>query len=121
MRYGLLFLLGGGVYVALEHFWRGFSHVSMFFAGGVSLMLLAGVYGRYQTLPYALLCLIGAVLFTAVEFITGAVVNGLLGLGVWDYSGRRGNVYGQICPLYSLLWLALSAFALMVIQVVNAL
>jgi len=40
---------------------------------------------------------------------------------VWDYSDRRWNVYGQICPLYSLLWFVLSAFALLLIQVVNAL
>jgi len=117
----LLFFLGGGVYVALEHFWRGFSHVSMFLAGGASLVLLAGVSARLDMLSYAMLCAAGAVIITAIEFVTGAVVNGLMGLCVWDYSDRRWNVYGQICPLYSLLWFVLSAFALLLIQVVNAL
>ena len=28
-------------------------------------------------------------------------------LGVWDYSRRKGNLLGQICPLYSALWFLL--------------
>ena len=36
----LLFLIGGALYVALEYFWRGYSHVSMFVTGGAALMLL---------------------------------------------------------------------------------
>ena len=43
-----------------------------------------------------------------MEFITGAVVNVLLGWGVWDYSDRPLNLYGQVCLLYSLYWLLLS-------------
>ena len=32
------------------------------------------------------------------------LVNRRLKLGVWDYSNRRFNIKGQICPLYSALW-----------------
>ena len=121
MLYWVLFLVGGGLYVALEFFWRGFSHVSMFFAGGVCLVLLSGVAARFSQLPLLVLCLFGALIITSVEFITGAVVNVRLGLRVWDYSHLPLNVYGQICVRYSLLWFALCAPALFVIQLVNAL
>ena len=36
----LLFILGGSAYVALEWLWRGWSHISMFFAGGTCFLLL---------------------------------------------------------------------------------
>lgn len=119
MRYGLLFLVGGSLYVALEYFWRGFSHVSMFVLGGIAMTLLAGIYTRFDALPLALLSLMGAVLITALEFIAGAIVNGLMGLRVWDYSDRKCNLYGQVCASYSMLWYLLSAAAYPVIRVVN--
>lgn len=43
MIYVVLFVIGGAIYVMLELFWRGRSHVSMAIAGGVSLVLLYGV------------------------------------------------------------------------------
>ena len=120
MIYLVLFLVGGGLYVALECFWRGRSHISMFLAGGVSLLLLGGVTLRFPGLPVIALCAVGAVLITAVEFITGAVVNVRLNLGVWDYSHLPLNLYGQVCARYSLLWFLLSAPAVALIQLVNA-
>ena len=35
-----------------------------------------------------------------------------LGLDVWDYSGLPGNVLGQICPAFGLLWFLLMPFAI---------
>ena len=32
----------------------------------------------------------------------------VVGLDVWDYSGMPGNILGQICPQYMLLWLPVS-------------
>ena len=39
------------------------------------------------------------------------VVNRWLGLGVWDYSGVRGNLLGQVCMPFFTAWMPLSAFA----------
>ena len=109
MLYLALFLSGGALYVALELFWRGRSHGSMFLAGGTALVLLTGVFSRLPQLPAIWLCALGALLITAIEFITGAVVNGRLGLNVWDYSDLPCNLYGQVCLRYSLLWALLCA------------
>lgn len=51
---------------------------------------------------------IGAGIITVLEFLTGCVVNLWLGWGVWDYSNKPGNILGQICPQFFLLWLPVS-------------
>lgn len=118
MEYPLLFLLGGGLYVVLELFWRGRTHVSMALAGGASLVLLYGVFTRLPIESALLRCLAGSVIITAVEFITGYFVNIRKGLNVWDYSALRFNLYGQISLRYSLLWAGLTAPASVIIDVV---
>lgn len=45
-----------------------------------------------------------AALVTVVELVAGVVLNLWMGLGVWDYSGLPGNLWGQICPQFALLW-----------------
>ena len=52
--------------------------------------------------------MIGAAGITVLEFLTGCIVNIWLGWDVWDYDGMPGNVLGQICPQYMLLWLPVS-------------
>lgn len=113
-----LFLLGAVLYVTLELFWRGRSHISMAITGGTALVLLFGVYTRYPLMPLLLRCAVGGVLITALEFVCGAIVNVKLHLGVWDYSELPLNLYGQICLRFSLLWTALSAPASAVVDFV---
>ena len=52
--------------------------------------------------------LIGASIITVLEFITGVIVNIILGWNVWDYTGVWGNVLGQICLPFSIAWFFLS-------------
>ena len=97
---------GGGAYVGLELLWRGYSHISMFAAGGVCFLLL----GRLSREPLVPRTVLGPVVITAVELATGLLVN--RDYQVWDYRGSPGNFLGQICPAYTLLWLPLSAAAM---------
>ena len=103
-----LFLLGGGGYVGLELLWRGRSHVSMFAAGGICFLLL----GRLQRtrLAPAVQCVLGAGIITAVELLTGLLVNRTY--RVWDYRQMPFNFLGQICLPFSLLWLPVSLGAM---------
>lgn len=118
MRVFICFLLGAGLYVLLELFWRGYSHISMAAAGGVSLSLLYGVFTRFPAASAALKCLLGAIVITSVEFITGYFVNVRKGLSVWDYSLVPLNLYGQVCLRYSTLWAALTVPASILIEIV---
>ena len=104
-----LFLLGGGGYVGLELLWRGRSHVSMFAAGGICFLLLGRLQRTRLTPP--LLCILGAVIITAVELLTGLLVNRTY--RVWDYRQMPFNFLGQICLPFSLLWLPVSLGAML--------
>ena len=51
---------------------------------------------------------IGSIIITVLEFITGWIVNVVLHLGVWDYTMEPYNIAGQICLAYSNLWFLLA-------------
>ena len=101
-----MFLLGGGSYVALELLWRGRSHVSMFLAGGLCFLLLGKLGKLRARLPLWLRCLLGAGIVTVVELGVGLLAN--RDYSVWDYRQMPYNFRGQICLVYSLLWIPVS-------------
>ena len=42
---------------------------------------------------------------TLIEFIAGLIFIKGMGIKLWDYSDRKGNIMGIICPTFSLAWL----------------
>lgn len=109
-RLCLLFGICGAVYVLLELIYRGRSHISMFFAAGLSAV---GIWlccncRRVKQRCLALKCLVGSTLITTVEFCTGVVVNLWMRLAVWDYSAMPMNLLGQVCLPFSLVWFLLT-------------
>ena len=109
--------VGGVIYVALELAWRGRSHWTMFILGGVCFAALGLINEVFPwDMPLWWQIVIGACLITALEFMTGCVVNLWLGWTVWDYSSLPGNILGQICPQYCLLWLPVSLAAVLVVE-----
>ena len=106
----LLFCLGGGSYVGLEFLWRGRSHGSMFLLGG-SCFLLIGAIRRLARLSLTLRVLFSAVCVTGLELLTGLMVN--RDYQVWDYRRQPFHYRGQICLLYSLLWLPVCFFGML--------
>lgn len=103
-----VFALGGAYYCILELLWRGRTHWTMLLMGGTAVTVLYLVFSNKLHLPMAVKCLICAALVTVAEFICGCIVNLWLGWDVWDYSDRKFNLLGQICPLFSLFWGLLS-------------
>lgn len=49
-------------------------------------------------------CVIGSMVITSYEFVSGCIFNLWLKLKVWDYSKQKFNIKGQVCLLYSILW-----------------
>lgn len=105
-----MFGLCGGIYVLLELIFRGRSHISMFFAGGLSAtcIFFCCQFGRLKKACTFTKCLFGSAVITAVEFVTGAIVNLWLRLSVWDYSDVPFNLFGQICLPFSLIWFVMT-------------
>ena len=111
-RKTVLFSLGGGSYVAMELLFRGRSHGSMFLAGGSSLVLIGKLNHMEPKLPFSLRAVAGAGIITMVELTAGLLFN--RDYRVWDYRDQPGNWLGQICPLFSALWIGAAALALLV-------
>ncbi len=103
----LKFLLGGVGYGLIELAWRGRTHISMVLTGGACLVAICAVNKKMRGKNIFLRAAVCAAAITAAEFAVGMLVNRLLHLSVWDYSGMPGNILGQICPLYSFLWFLL--------------
>ena len=109
-----LWALLGAAYVALETMFRGYSHPSMLIVGGLCGVLVGAINQRpgFFRAPVIVQAVIGALIVLAVEFVSGCVLNLWLGLGVWDYTNQPGNVLGQICPAFGLLWFFIMPFAI---------
>ena len=105
-KYLTLFLFGGSGYILIEMLWRGWSHITMFFAGGTCFLLLGGLEKVKPRLPWLLRALTGAGVITMVEFLFGLLFN--RSYAVWDYRNMPGNLYGQICVPFFLLWIPIS-------------
>lgn len=112
-KYVALLLVGGGIYVLLELIWRGRSHWTMFLLGGICFISLGLINeGIPWEMPLWQQVIIGVGIVTGLEFLTGCIVNLWLRWDVWDYSGLPGNILGQICPQFFLLWMPVAMAAI---------
>ena len=116
-RYAVLWYLGGMVYTGMEVLWRGWSHGSMFVAGGVCFLLIGHLGEMAQPLPITWRMLIGAGIITTVELAAGLLVN--RSYEVWNYSAMPGNFLGQICLPFTLLWIPVSLAAILAYDFLN--
>ena len=108
-----LAVTGGLLYIILELVWRGHSHWTMFVLGGLCFVLIGLIN---ELIPWCMplwkQALIGAVIITGLELLTGCIVNLWLGWNVWDYGDMPLNLLGQICVPYILLWIPVSLIAI---------
>jgi len=104
-----LLLTGGGLYVVIELLWRGYSHWTMFVLGGICFVCLGLIN---EIIPWEMplwqQILAGTCIVTALEFLTGCIVNLRFGWAIWDYGNMAGNILGQVCPQYMILWMPVS-------------
>lgn len=111
----VLWMIGGAVYVGIELLWRGYSHWTMFVLGGICFVCLGLIN---ELIPWCMplwkQMLIGTLIITTLEFVTGCIVNLWLGWAVWDYTNVPGNLLGQICAPYILLWMPISVLGIVV-------
>ena len=83
----------------------------------IAIGLLNKVWGWETSL--ILQTIVGVLIATVGEFIAGCVVNLWLGWNVWDYSNMWGNVLGQICPQFILLWIPITLIAIILDDVIR--
>jgi uncharacterized membrane protein len=112
-----LFLVGGALYSLIEWVYKslfpgGITHWSMFIIGGLMFVAIGEINQVFPwEMPLIVQGVIGSLMITAVEFVSGCYLNLYLGLGVWDYTELPLNLWGQICLPFSLLWVLLAEVA----------
>jgi uncharacterized membrane protein len=104
----IIFLIFGFLYICLELLYRGHTHISMFFVGGLCGVLIGLINDNTPDMPLFYQCILGTTIVTLIEFISGCYLNIYLGLGVWDYSHVPFNFLGQVCLPFSIIWMLLS-------------
>lgn len=114
LKYLFLLCVGGSIYYLIEVLYRGYSHYTMFFVGGICFILI-GLLNEGMSWD---LCIekqvgLGLAAVLIVEFISGCILNLWLGLHIWDYSKLPFNILGQICLPFALLWIPLVVIAIL--------
>lgn len=113
MKAIILMAVGGMLYALFEIGFRGYTHWTMIIVGGICFYLIGLIN---EVIPWEMeiwkQCVIGSLVVTAVEFVSGCIINLWLGWGVWDYSDMPFNILGQVCLPFSALWVLLSALAI---------
>ena len=119
----LLWFWVGGIYFFMEVAWKTFwgrpeSISWTMFALAIILAVPLERFGAELSWEMPLACQAGicAVAITVVEFVAGLILNVWLCMGIWDYSHLPGNVLGQICPQFALVWLALSVVGIVLLD-----
>ncbi|MBQ4254518.1 MAG: hypothetical protein II721_00775 [Bacilli bacterium] len=127
-RVAIIFLLGGIGGFLLELFFRRFVSFRRWvkpgflvgpfiplYAFGLTAFFILCRYspfsgiGLNEYVSKAITTLIVGVIATLLEFVAGLFFVKVFHLRLWDYSRRKGNIMGIICPEFSLIWLAIAA------------
>ena len=120
-----LFVIGSLVGWVIELFFRRFVSQKKWVNPGFLVGPYLPIYGFGVVVLYAISniplgiesqvwdiivrILIIGVGMTLIEFIAGLIFIKGLKIKLWDYSNRKGNIMGIICPIFSLAWLAVGS------------
>lgn len=118
LKFAVVFTACGILYGALEMIFRGRTHWSMMVAGGLCAIFLYLIAVKSRE-PIWKKWIMGGAVITTVEFIAGIIVNILLGWHVWSYADSWANLFGQICLLFTLLWVLLCIPGIWLMQVLS--
>ncbi|MBO4623850.1 MAG: putative ABC transporter permease [Bacilli bacterium] len=129
MRYlvivSTLFVIGSLLGWSLELFFRRFISQKKWMNPGFLMGPYLPIYGFGVTLLYGvsninlgiesqivdilIRILIIGIGMTLIEFVAGLIFIKGFKIKLWDYSNRKGNIMGIICPIFSLAWLVVGS------------
>lgn len=106
----IIFCIMGSLYIFVEILYRGRSHWTMWFVGGFAGFIIGELNHEHFEWEMSILkqCIVGAIITTIIEFISGCILNIWLGWNIWDYSNLPLNILGQVCLLFSIFWTLIS-------------
>ncbi|MGN0601227.1 MAG: hypothetical protein ACI4I7_00805 [Oscillospiraceae bacterium] len=110
LKYFAVFIIGAVIYGCIEIAARGFTHITMGLLGGLSMIAIhVSNNGRREGMNYFVQLASITFFITAIEFISGEILNVMLGMNIWDYSDIPMNFDGQICLPFVGIWIILAA------------
>ena len=114
-KHFILFGIGAFLYLFIEILYRGHTHWTMGVLGG-SCFVIIGLINEVFTwnTPIWLQGIIGSMVITGLEFISGLILNVWLKLGIWNYSQIPFNIMGQICLRFTIGWFFIAMVAVIV-------
>lgn len=120
-----LFVIGSTLGYVIELFFRRFVSQKKWVNPGFLLGPYLPIYGfgvvvlyivsninfgiTNHSLDVVIKILIIGVGMTLIEFIAGLIFIKGMNMKLWDYSNRKGNIMGIICPTFSLIWLVVGS------------
>lgn len=115
-----LFFVGSTIGWVIELFFRRFfsakrwinpgflvgPYLPIYGFGVVGLFLLSRINFpvNNEALNICLKLLLMALAMTLIEYLAGLIFIKCMKIKLWDYSDRKFNIQGIICPLFSLIW-----------------
>ena len=119
----LLWFWAGGVYFFAEVIWKtaqGRPETISWTMFALAIILAIPMERFGAELPWEMPLIaqagISALAVIATEFVAGLILNVALGLGIWDYSNVPGNIMGQVCPQFALLWFVVSIIGIVLMD-----
>ena len=109
-----MFLIGGLLYYGFQLYANGSSNMPMVLIGGLSFItitVLNETVLRWDML-YQTQCLICCIILTAMELVSGYILNIKLNMNIWDYSDKMFDFMGQIYLKGSVNWFLISGIAI---------
>lgn len=114
----LIMTFAGYVYVCLELLFRGRSDITMMFCASICVIPMFAL-NEWYTYDFNFIAqiVICALFATLVELIFGLTFN--RDYHIWDYRNQLFNYKGQICLLFSLVWMAISAVVIPLLDFID--
>lgn len=112
VKYITMLYVGFTSYITVEVLFRGYSFWLMGIVGAICFFIIQGLNNYISwEMDILLQGIIGSIVITCFELIVGEFDKHILHMNMWDYSMMWKNFDGVICPLFSLLWVFISIFA----------
>lgn len=117
----VLWTFGGALYFLMEVIYKtvagyavSISWTMMVLASIICIPLdITNEYLEWEY-PYWTQAVCGGIAITAAEFISGIILNIWLRQNVWNYSDQWGNLLGQVCPLWFLIWCVVAGIGIFI-------
>lgn len=115
-----MFLVGYFCYMGIEVMFRGYTYILMGITGGIAFIIIDKINNIFSfDMDVLLQSTIGSAIITLFELVIGLGLKFFNLPAMWDYSNLPFNYKGVICLPFSILWILLSFFVILLADAIN--